>query len=205
MEKIVLSLDLGTVCGWCLGTPGSHVSGTWNLKPDKYEGGGMRYLKFRQKLDEIAKSVEISQVVYEAVRKHRGTDAAHIYGGLMGCLTEWCEFNGIPYEGVPVGTIKKHWTGNGAATKEMMLAECEEREIVVSDDNEADAVALHDYIVTKLKSEAKQLAEAVKKPLWARNVPPSIGVAFFALSAFLSCAEPAYGPLLAPEHWIKLI
>ncbi len=33
----------------------------------------------------------------------------------MGHLTAWCEHHNIPYQGVPVGTIKKHATGKGNA------------------------------------------------------------------------------------------
>ena len=43
----------------------------------------------------------------EEVRRHAGTDAAHVYGGLMATLTAWAELRGVPYEGVPVGTIKR--------------------------------------------------------------------------------------------------
>ena len=52
----------------------------------------------------------------------QGVDAAHVYGGLMATLTAWCEHHNVPYEGVQVGTIKKHATGKGNADKPAMLA-----------------------------------------------------------------------------------
>lgn len=138
-----LALDLGTTTGFAWSSAaGALVSGTWDFKPKKYEGAGMRYLRFVQALDALHQRASIEIVWFEAVRRHLGTDAAHVYGGLMGHLESWCEKNGVPYEGVPVGTIKRSWTGNGAATKDMMIAKCVERGIEPDDDNEADAIAL---------------------------------------------------------------
>lgn len=139
---VILALDLGTKTGFCIGNEGAQASGTWNLKEDRFSGGGMRFVRFRARLEEMRAAFPISQVVFEEVRRHMGVDAAHVYGGLLGILTEWCENHQIPYEGVPVQTIKKFWTGKGNAPKEAMLAECGRRGFVVVDDNEADAVAL---------------------------------------------------------------
>lgn len=161
MDSFVLALDLGTKTGFCVGRDGNCASGVWDLSPGRYSGGGMRFVKFRSRLNECRAAFPIGRVYFEEVRKHAGTDAAHVYGGLMGILTEWCEDNRIPYEGVPVGTIKKHWTGKGNASKKEMLDECFEREMPVVDDNEADAVALFDYaikheIITDMEREAWQ-------------------------------------------------
>lgn len=138
-----LALDLGTTTGfaWSAAT-GTLVSGTWDFKPKKYEGAGMRYVRFTDALDRLHARLPLSQIWFEAVRRHLGTDAAHVYGGLMGHLESWCERNKVPYEGVPVGTIKKGWTGNGAAKKDLMIAKCVERGFEPDDDNEADAIAL---------------------------------------------------------------
>ena len=44
----VLALDLGTTTGWALrGQDGGITSGTMAFKPSRFEGGGMRYLRFR--------------------------------------------------------------------------------------------------------------------------------------------------------------
>ena len=47
----ILALDLGTSTGWAVGP--SFVSGVWKNKPGRYDGGGMRYLRFRAWLDEM--------------------------------------------------------------------------------------------------------------------------------------------------------
>ena len=102
----------------------------------------MRYLNFRAELDRLYKQFSIDIVWFEAVRRHLGTDAAHVYGGLMGELESWCENNSVPYAGVPVQTIKKFWTGKGNANKEAMMAEALRRGFEPHDDNECDAIAL---------------------------------------------------------------
>ena len=138
----ILALDLGTRTGWAYGAAGVFVSGVFDLKGGRFEGGGMRFLRFNTLLQELHSTSAVRKIVYEEVRRHVATDAAHVYGGLQATLTSWAELEKIPYEGVPVGTIKKFWTGNGRANKGAMVAECVKRGIRVADDNEADAVAL---------------------------------------------------------------
>lgn len=140
----ILALDLGTHTGWALHQPdGTISSGTENFKPQRFEGGGMRFLRFKRWLNTVlSTSNHINSVFFEEVRRHAGVDAAHAYGGFMGHLTAWCELHSIPYQGVPVGTIKKHATGKGNAGKEAVLAAIVARGHAPADDNEADALAL---------------------------------------------------------------
>lgn len=122
---------------------GRIVSGTTSFRPSRYEGGGMRYLRFRGWLDDIyGASGSITAIYFEEVRRHAGTDASHIYGGLMATLTAWAELRGIPYEGVPVGTIKRHVTGKGNAGKQAVIEAVKARGYQPADDNEADAIAI---------------------------------------------------------------
>ena len=102
----------------------------------------MRYLRFRGWLDQLKSDVAFSAVYFEEVRRHAGTDAAHVYGGLLATLTAWCEQHGIAYQGVPVGTIKRFATGKGNADKAAMLAAMRARGFSPADDNEADAMAI---------------------------------------------------------------
>jgi Holliday junction resolvasome RuvABC endonuclease subunit len=139
----LLTLDLGTTTGFCVGErEGALASGSQNFKPGRYDGGGMRFVRFRKWLDELQVAYRIDRIAFEEVRRHAGTDAAHVYGGLMATLQAWAEDNRIPYEGIPVGTIKKVWTGSGNASKDAMFAEAVKRGFAPIDDNEADAIAL---------------------------------------------------------------
>lgn len=142
--RTILALDLGTTTGWALrGHDGLITSGTASFKPGRYDGGGMRYLRFTSWLTELDRlSGPISAIWFEEVRRHAGTDAAHVYGGLMASLTAWGELRGIPYEGVPVGTIKRHATGHGNSPKQAMIAAARARGYSPADDNEADAIAI---------------------------------------------------------------
>ena len=144
MTNTVLALDLGTTTGWALrGNDGHITSGSESFRPQRFEGGGMRYLRFGRWISEIQKSVSEFQFLYfEEVRRHAGVDAAHAYGGFLATLTAWCEHHQIPYQGVPVGTIKKYATGKGNASKDEMVAAMQARGHVPADDNEADALAL---------------------------------------------------------------
>ena len=152
----ILALDLGTTTGWALRAPeGPIAHGFVSFKSQRFEGGGMRYLRFRRWLTELKASVATPQglgaVYFEEVRGHVGVDAAHVYGGLMATLTSWCEHHNIPYQGVPVGTIKKHATGRGNASKDEVIAAISALGHLVTDDNEADALALLHWAMDTLE------------------------------------------------------
>jgi Holliday junction resolvasome RuvABC endonuclease subunit len=145
MNPTILALDLGTTTGWaCQAADGTIIHGWASFKTGRYEGGGMRYLRFKKWLGEIYGSVgpEISAIYFEEVRRHVSTDSAHVYGGLMATLTSWAEANNIPYQGVSVGTIKKHVTGRGNASKQDMVEAMQLLGHPITDDNEADALSL---------------------------------------------------------------
>ena len=140
----ILALDLGTTTGWALrNVRGRILSGTAEFKPHRFEGGGMRYLRFERWLDEtIRLAGDVEAVYFEEVRRHVGVDAAHAYGGFLAGVTAWCEEHAIAYQGVPVGTIKRFIAGKGNADKAAVIAAVRERGFTPADDNEADAIAI---------------------------------------------------------------
>ncbi len=122
---------------------GQFAHGFASFKPSRYEGGGMRYLRFKRWLGELRQLAnDIHSVYFEEVRRQAGVDAAHVYGGLLATLTAWCEHHNLPYQGVPVGTIKRHATGKGNAGKDDVIQAMQALGHCVKDDNEADALAL---------------------------------------------------------------
>lgn len=144
----ILALDLGTQTGWAISKDGQIVSGSKSFKTKSVDGAGMRYLRFRRWLDSLRKEHGIiNEVYFEDVRRHEGTQAAHVYGAFKGVLMMWCEEWLIPYQGVPVGTIKLFATGKGNASKEMMIDAARECGYDVVDDNHADAIHLLRYAV----------------------------------------------------------
>lgn len=149
--SVILCIDLGTQTGFALiGNDDQVTSGTVSFAPRNGEGPGMRFARFRRWLIDLKSAHgQIDEVHYEDVRRHIGTQAAHVYGGLLAVLMMWCEHHRIAYRGVGVGVIKKHATGHGNAKKPDMIAAMRERGYSVMDDNSADALALLDYVISK--------------------------------------------------------
>jgi len=71
----------------------------------------------------------------------------------MAILTAFCEYHQISYSGVPVGTIKKHITGKGNAGKLDVIEAVRKKGFKPVDDNEADSLALMDYVLVKYGKE----------------------------------------------------
>jgi len=83
------------------------LHGFVSFKSQRFEGGGMRYLRFGRWLaDMLALSGQqsgsqtgsqtnltgIGAVYFEEVRRHLGVDAAHVYGGLLATLySRWSQ------------------------------------------------------------------------------------------------------------------
>lgn len=139
-----LALDLGTKMGWALAVDNQHsiMSGTWDFASKRHEDSARRYSRFRDEIDIMLSEQGVEMIYFEEVRRHAGTSAAHVYGGFLAMLTSRCCETCTPYESVPVGEIKKLWTGKGNAKKEAMIAECQRRGYFPLDDNEADAIAI---------------------------------------------------------------
>lgn len=138
----VLALDLGTKTGYAISTsPVSHGTVTHKAQ-SRFAGGGYRFLHFQRWLGRTYLEYGFREVVFEAVHRHAGTAAAHIYGGLLGILTAFCEDVGVPYHSYGVGSIKKHITGKGNAGKDEVISAVRKLGFAPADDNAADAIAL---------------------------------------------------------------
>jgi len=149
-DKIrIVGIDPGTRCGFAL-LEGDRViaSGEWDLTPRRYESSGMRFVKFERSLGEMFDILNRHNktktvVAYEEVRRHMGTDAAHIYGGLVAIIQAMCiKLDALEYLGIPVGTVKKQATGKGNASKEDMIAAARKHwpHLPISSENQADAL-----------------------------------------------------------------
>jgi Holliday junction resolvasome RuvABC endonuclease subunit len=143
-HDVILALDLGATTGWAVrAIDGAITSGTAEFRLDRWQSGGMRFLRFKRWLTEIKNQVGgFDLVAYEQVRNHAGVDASHAFGGWLAILTAWCDHHDIAYQGVPVGTIKRFITGKGNADKAAVIAAVRARGFHPADDNEADALAI---------------------------------------------------------------
>lgn len=146
----ILALDLGTSCGWAMKSEGKITSGVWDLKPSKFDSHGVRFLKFRRHLELELVIGSIQKVYYEAVRHHIGIDAAQMYGGYVSQVQLICHEYDLPYEGIPVQTIKKHATGSGNADKKMMIEAAIKKfkTVNIINDDHADGLHLLDLVTS---------------------------------------------------------
>lgn len=148
--KHYIGIDPATKCGWAVMNEKGELiaSGTWNLAPRRHESSAMRWVKFRKSFDELVQTYSPAAVAYEEVARHAGTNAAHVYGGLVAIMQAYMEEAKINFAGIPVGTVKKHATGKGNAKKEAMMAAFAEKfGRDAKDDNEADAAFIVDSYI----------------------------------------------------------
>ena len=73
MTTTILALDLGTTTGWALVDRDGLISGgSESFKPQRFEGGGMRYLRFKRWLTDIKQCADgIDWVVFEEVHRRQ--------------------------------------------------------------------------------------------------------------------------------------
>ena len=139
----ILAIDIGRSTGWAYFDDGAVVSGVWICSPKATkENWGKRFNRFTSYLNSLPK---MDHVVYESVVRHIGTYAAHQYGGFLSHLLAWVDREGIGCDALGVGAIKKHATGKGNASKEMMMESARTKMgRLPKTDDEADALWLLD-------------------------------------------------------------
>lgn len=139
----ILALDPATRCGFA---HSCGMSGTFDLSVRRDESAGMRLIRLRGKLQEIAKDCGVDLCVFEAARNTKNQSALIVQSEYQSVIKVWCEDNGIQYRGYSPTEIKKHATGKGNAGKPVVMAAAASKwpGRAFRDDNEADAVWLLD-------------------------------------------------------------
>ena len=162
----ILALDLGAKMGFAMSKGKVVSSGTVNHNPyipkslrlsagpeagNKYalfqrwlsaQLAGNKYALFQGQLPAV--------IYYEKVMNHAAPLAAHAYGAYEGILLAKACMTNTKVVAVPVGTIKKHATGKGNASKCMMIKAMDKQfNCRCKDDNEADALAILSYAMQK--------------------------------------------------------
>ena len=142
-----LAIDPATQLGYAYHKPGMKgvEHGSESFHNNKWEGAGVRFMKFKAFLETFD---DLDLIVYEAVENHTSTYAAHAYGGWIAILQAHCEERNIPYTGYGVTEIKKFWTGKGNAKKTDMIRVAREKGYNPKDDNAADALAILHYAMS---------------------------------------------------------
>jgi Holliday junction resolvasome RuvABC endonuclease subunit len=150
-----LALDLSTHTGWARHKDGVVDSGVEEFM--RGDGGvGERFFRFNQflrrmTLDESSPRIALlDRIVYEQALGRFATSQAQVFlsVGFTTRIQEHCWRFGMTFNAIPIKTLKKWTTGDGAADKSAMIAAVNERwpgEYEITDDNEADARALLAY------------------------------------------------------------
>jgi len=153
----VLALDLGTHTGYAVRLRSGVVfSGDAKFNVKKGKLTAERWSSFRTWLTYMINTWNINVVVYEEVRRHTATQAAHVYGGFKALLEMTCAHHDVEYFGLEVKTIKKHATGHGNANKEEMieaaaryLKQFGSQDLQIKSDDQADALHILHLVLTR--------------------------------------------------------
>ena len=138
---MILALDIGSKLGFY----GTHFEKACTLTLGKPKCDS-RFVDFYHFL--LGLKDTYTHIAYEDAAFQQGA-AIPIYHGLVGILKAYCLHNDIPLYGIPVGTIKKCFTGKGNTNKAGMMARCDALGIEYDDDNGSDAYAVY-YTYKKL-------------------------------------------------------
>lgn len=144
----ILALDLATNTGWAIRMrDGTIKFGSFNSAVARGAKHTQRWANFRYELGPLITANDIHAVVHEDVKRHSSALSAKAYYGFL-CITEMIAVNhNVNLTGLGVGTVKKHWTGKGRASKDEMVAIARAKGFNVANDDEADALAiLHCYL-----------------------------------------------------------
>jgi Holliday junction resolvasome RuvABC endonuclease subunit len=123
IRRVILGIDPASACGWArVEFPSGLLlnRGVWTLQHGRLEGGGMMFVRLETWLLEVT-AQRPTLIAMEEVKRHLGTAAAHLYGGITAIISRVCEEIDVPYTAVPVGTWKKLATGRGNASKDEVL------------------------------------------------------------------------------------
>lgn len=145
-----IGIDLGEKCGWSVSATSSGKRkvelldcGLIHTKPGRFESLGMRFLRFENAIRGVLTEHAPEVLFFEEVRAHSAVQAAQMWGGYSSVLMKVADELRIPYQGLPVATIKTHATGNHMAKKERMIqcaqAMWPEFAGKLKDDNTADS------------------------------------------------------------------
>ncbi len=158
----IVGIDLGTKCGYAALEGRKRIaSGEWNLLSSrKGRHRAERWINFKTNLYRLIEEVDPDIVVYEMVRRHVGTTAAHVYGGFLAHLELLdCQRRSYPRRPryyanrwekdlpfvfpIEIGVWKKATTGNGAALKTDVKKFVKKRfRYEAKSEDEADALAI---------------------------------------------------------------
>lgn len=156
-DGTILTLDLATNFGWCLGTPtvaeprfGHHTL------PSTGENIGRFACAFEDWLTAFLTAEKPSLVVFEAPILPRQTTPGTVrkLSGLVWETERVCKRLGIKCREGRKASVNKYFAGHGWAKKDDTIAICRRYGWRVRNDDEADACALWAFVISKVAPNA---------------------------------------------------
>lgn len=142
----LLAIDPATKSGWAT----VDAYGTWDISIRPNESDGIKWLRFKARLDEVCKLALIDVVAYERPAGRHANALIH-HSKLIAIIETYCAENNIQFKGYSASHIKKHATGKGNCSKAAMVAAAQEKlGYEGEDDNEADALWLYELAAEDL-------------------------------------------------------
>ncbi len=127
--------------GWAVSKDGLATWGTIESPPlDGDHGDLARLQSIVSQVGEIARGSDLVAVEGFAFTR---PNQSHILGALGYFVRMWLWKHDLPFVVIPPSSLKKWATGSGKSKKDVMLREvCRRWNVVIDDDNAADAYAL---------------------------------------------------------------
>ena len=159
---MVVALDCGTRTGWAITAdlrPPEH--GVEEFTLERGESPGMRFRRFRLWLEQCLDLEWGDLVIFEQAH-HRGGAATELCVGMTTRVMEFAASRYADYKAVHSGTLKRHITGKGNANKGAVIEAVNRRfNLQVTDDNEADALAMIAWYQDGMPEKARKKRKAV--------------------------------------------
>jgi len=143
----LLALTLGLQTGWAVYKRSGEIQlGVNAFRTNPYEGEGMKFLRFRYWLDEMAKkSGGFDAVIFADVQVHTSAQSAVVHGGFLGMLTASCDWRQIPYIGASMFDVRKHATGSDSIDHQRLIDAMRRKGFIAVTKDTVNALAMLDW------------------------------------------------------------
>lgn len=152
MATTILSLDIGTNCGWA---HSSGPSGVERFEQRRGDSPGMRWLAYVAWLQRMLLTAPFEIIVYERPGFLKSRAANHVLNVMVGLTEKVAAEQRLEITFRESKEVKKWATGKGNADKAAMLAAAQQKfGPHITNDNEADALWLLDLVKRDLGGAA---------------------------------------------------
>jgi crossover junction endodeoxyribonuclease RuvC len=142
-DPVVIGLDLSLTGAGYAGPDGTKLFTSTGHKGDTLNQRAVRIAGLRDEILEALDGWQADLVVIEQPSFASTGGSAHDRSGLWWFVVDRLIAAGIPVVEVPPSTLKKYVAGNGQAKKNSICGHIVKRfDVLIEDDNEADAFAL---------------------------------------------------------------